>query len=191
MVEQHHQPRAAWMACILLALCLPGCQERSQAANYFLVGLQQGDPSVVHIYAVEDPDAVRHVGKWIEEHVNDSPSAQKARGLVLTFWHDELLRFDGQGHLLWSDYLCDDDVISPSDYAALKELFRQYGRRVETVPGRRPPRKRNTWNQLLVIEQEEPRAVEAAEPKRPSAPNTAQPQSGSPLGGGGRGKTVD
>lgn len=158
------QQRGVCAAGATLLVFLMGCRNdspdsngsdamsRGPVAKYFLVTLHAYDISSMDIYAVEDPTAVNKIGRWIKEHVNSSPSVQKARGLVLLNWHDELLRFDGQGRLIFSDYLCDTDVISAEDRVVLNELFQKYGKRVDTVPGRQPPKQSGKPTEQAMIE---------------------------------------
>jgi hypothetical protein len=116
-------------------------ETQSRVAKYYLVCLHPGDISATDIYAIEKPDAVQKVGSWIQDHVNSSDTVQKARGLALTFWHDELLSFDNRGHAIRSDFLADGDVISGGDLKRLRQLFEEHGERVQTVPARKPPKR--------------------------------------------------
>jgi hypothetical protein len=93
------------------------------------------------IFVVDAPTPLDDLLPWIDEHVDRGQRAQKARGLVLQLWHDELLCVSATGKVITSDFLADSDVISRADHAKLKAFFRQFGKQVDTIPGRRPPKK--------------------------------------------------
>lgn len=181
-VDKQLQRRVSvWIIGVAMLVCAGGCKTKSgddtvsdrHVAKYFLVNLHDNDLSSMDIYAIKEPSEVDRVGHWIREHVNSSENVQKARGLVLLCWHDELLRLDEYGHVISSDYLCDSDVISPTDLAALKTLFQEHGERVNTVPGRKPPKKSDNPKEQALIEKDECN-YSPANPKV-SAPATAPP----------------
>jgi hypothetical protein len=126
----------------------------NNVAKLFLVSLHDNDLSSMDIYTIEKPSDVKIISRWIKEHVNSSETVKKSRGLVLRLWHDELLRYDEQGHLIASDFLSDGDIISQTDLATLKELFQKYGKQVDTVPGRKKPKKSDNPPKQSLIEKE-------------------------------------
>lgn len=146
----------------MILLSIVGCHERKlgsedavldrRVARYFLVSLHDDDISKVDIFVIESADEVASVGRWIDEHVDSSDAVQKARGLILLRWHDELLRFNENGQAISSDFLCDPDVISWNDLSTLKLLFRKLGERTNTVPGRKPPEGSLHPNEQVIIE---------------------------------------
>lgn len=143
----------------MFLLLLAGCKQElpsKKVTKYFLVTLRDYDPSSVasvDIFMVDNPDAVRQIGRWGQEHVNNDPRARRARGIVtVASWHTELLRFDERERVVSSDDLFGDPVISSSDLVTLKELFQKHGRRVDTVPGRKPPRREGNSQEKLSIE---------------------------------------
>jgi hypothetical protein len=127
----------------------PNPSEGKHFVKYYLV--HHREDGNFEMFVIDGPDEVGFVGKWITAHVNESPKVQKARGLVLNLWHNELLRIDDHGNVQ-SDYLSVGDVISEKDYKKLNALFREYGRHVNTIPGRKPPRVREKVDEPLWIE---------------------------------------
>jgi hypothetical protein len=194
--SQQHAMKVAQSVVIILLFVGGGCREEppkpirgdamsgKHVAKYFLVSLHDNDISSMDIYAIEEPSAVDKVGRWIEEHVNSSGTVQKARGLVLLRWHNELSRFDEYGHIISSDFVSDSDVVSPRDLTTLKKLFRDCGKRVDTVPGRKRPRKSDNPDEQAVIEKDDgehspsnsiaPHAPDHPN-KRPEPPNNGGP----------------
>jgi hypothetical protein len=155
--------RAVGIICLLF---LNGCRQewqesdgggavpRKKAAKWFLVTQRDNDFSSIDVYAIEDPIAVAKVGRWIKGHVDSSGRVQRARALMMV-WQDELLRFDEHGEYFFSDLVWDKNVMSPGDLVVLKELFQKYGKRVDTVPGRKPPKRRANPREQPRIERAE------------------------------------
>lgn len=152
----------AWIAAAMVLLAIVGYSalrsgkgdvaSDKHVAKYYLVSGHGNDFS---IYVIETPSVVETVGRWINEHVNSSEAVQKARGLVLTFWHHELLRYAEHDSVIWSDFLSDPDVVLPTDLPTLESLFQEHGARVDTVPGRKPPKRSTNPRELILIEKDD------------------------------------
>ena len=70
-------------AGIVVLLLLIGYEQRPRATKYFLVTRNEQDALRFDICEVENPDAVKHLGRWIREHVDRSDKVEKARALTL------------------------------------------------------------------------------------------------------------
>jgi hypothetical protein len=154
-----------WWVGIIFLMFFMGCKQEvsslkegavmshKDVPKYFLVTLHH-NVSSMDIYEMDDPNEVAKMDDWTRSHVDRNSSRRGARGLVLLWWHNELLRFDEHGKVVFADDLAGSGVIRGVDLMTLREMFRKHGRRVDTVPGRKPPRKPDNPHQQALIENE-------------------------------------
>ncbi len=164
--QQKRRMDIVWWMGIIFLMFLTGCKQempapkedgampRKDVPKFFLVTPHDGDISNIAIYEIDDPDEVEKIDDWTRLHVDRDSNPHTARGLVLLWWHEELLRFNEHGKLVSSDDLAGRHVIRGVDLMTLREMFRKHGKRVDTVPGRKPPKKPEQPHQQAWIENE-------------------------------------
>jgi hypothetical protein len=123
--------------------------------RFFLVVSSGHDKLVWNILAIDDLNEARKMDAWTQEHVTPNPANRRSRALILTWWHDELLRLDERGKVVWAADLADPGVISGKDQTTLEEIFARVGKQVSTVPRRIPPRQQNNDFFQIPIEYED------------------------------------
>lgn len=141
---------------------LPGGSDASAYQGvvkfYLVTGSSDDDKTKVSvdIYEIDDPDQVRTVGRWAQTHINRSiDSSQGERAYIVErTWHPELLAYGEGGEAAWAHDLGDEDIINTSDHGTISEWFRKHGKRVDTVPGRKPPKQHVPFCTSVYLEKE-------------------------------------
>jgi hypothetical protein len=165
------------LGMLLTLLSVAGCERELQPpANgnvapksiprYFLVTRDDSGTLTRDIYEIDDPVEVKKLDAWTHSHIDRRPNVQGPRGLVLLFWHPELLRFDENGQVVAADDLGDSAIIKETEHSTLKDWFHRYGKRVATVPGRKPPQQQTRIDEGVRIEYEDAAALTETGMKR-------------------------
>ena len=110
---------------------------RNQTTKYYLIDLDNEDPRKISIYLLEVADAMDQVHQWVMRNSRElEAKSNVARIPQINPWCNQLQQFGKDGHAV--SYEADD--VGRAEYEKLTAIFRKHGKRVGTVPGRKPPK---------------------------------------------------
>jgi hypothetical protein len=111
---------------------------REETEKYYLITVEQGNPTNITIYLLDDAGVMDRVYRWLMQNCEELEDKGNVARIPQIFpWSNELQQFGRDGHSV--SYVVSD--AGRAEYERLVSLFQESGRLVETVPGRKPPKK--------------------------------------------------
>lgn len=102
----------------------------------YFVDFDNGHKAKPRIYLLDDRARMDQVHHWLERNGKKLEEKSNVANIPQMFpWHNELLQYAKNGEAV--SYIA--DYAEPDEYKKLVTIFRDYGRQVDTVPGRKPP----------------------------------------------------
>jgi hypothetical protein len=120
---------------------------REATEKYYLVDIKDGHATKLKVYLLDDGEAMDRVHRWLT--ANGKRLEERSNIAMLPQilpWHNELLQCDRNGNVV----SCMADYCEAEEYERLVALFRDSGRQVNTVPGRKPPVVKDSGKQISI-----------------------------------------